>query len=119
MLEALPGIIAAAAKPIENIDKISILDARGLHGDGGQDATTGAGQGNLADAAVAAAMRYRVGGPLIDGLMAELGMTGHSLNGMLAGSGVQAVGSEGRTAEPGKPVPNGRADGGSGSGRSA
>lgn len=31
-------------------------------------------------------MRYRVGGPLIDGLMAELGMTGGSLNGMLAGS---------------------------------
>ncbi|MGP7796762.1 hypothetical protein [Sphingomonas sp. CLY1604] len=37
--------------------------------------------------AVAAAMRYRVGGPLIDGLMAELGMSGGSLNGMLAGSG--------------------------------
>jgi flotillin len=36
---------------------------------------------------LAAAMRYRVGGPLIDGLMAELGMTGASLNGMLAGTG--------------------------------
>jgi hypothetical protein len=34
---------------------------------------------------VAAALRYRVGGPLIDGLMAELGMSGDSLNGMLAG----------------------------------
>jgi len=85
MLEALPAIIAAASKPMENIDKISIVDARGIHGDGG-DAAASSGQGNLADAAVAAAMRYRVGGPLIDGLMAELGMTGSSLNGMLAGS---------------------------------
>jgi flotillin len=35
MLEALPAIIAAASKPMEQIDKISILDARGLHGDAG------------------------------------------------------------------------------------
>lgn len=85
MLEALPAIIAAASKPMEQIDKISIVDARGLHGDnGGADAAVG--DGNLADAAVAAAMRYRVGGPLIDALMAELGMTGGSLNGMLAGA---------------------------------
>jgi len=88
MLEALPAIISAASKPMENTDRISILDARGLHGDGsGGDAMRAGGQTNLADAAVAAAMRYRVGGPLIDGLMAELGMTGDSLNGMLAGSG--------------------------------
>jgi hypothetical protein len=31
------------------------------------------------------------GGPLIDGLMAELGMTGSSLNGMLAGSSADAA----------------------------
>ncbi|MFA6114949.1 MAG: flotillin domain-containing protein [Sphingomonas sp.] len=84
MLEALPGIIAAASKPMEQIDKISILDARGLHGNpGGADG--GDGGGNLADAAVAAAMRYRVGGPLIDALMAELGMGGNTLNGLLGG----------------------------------
>jgi uncharacterized membrane protein YqiK len=86
-LEALPAIIAAASKPMENIDKISILDARGLHGDGHSDGSGSGSHDNLADAAVAAAMRYRVGGPLIDGLMAELGMSGGSLNGMLAGSG--------------------------------
>ncbi len=85
MLEALPGIITAASKPMEQIDKISILDARGLHGHSG--AAEGAeGAGNLADSAVAAAMRYRVGGPLIDALMAELGMSGGTLNGMLAGA---------------------------------
>jgi flotillin len=85
MLEALPAIIAAASKPMEQIDKISILDARGLHGDNGGADGAGA-NGNLADAAVAAAMRYRVGGPLIDALMSELGMTGGNLNGMLAGA---------------------------------
>jgi len=84
MLEALPAIIAAASKPMEQIDKISILDARGLHGDPGASDGAG-GSGNLADSAVAAAMRYRVGGPLIDGLMAELGISGGSLNGMLSG----------------------------------
>ena len=88
MLEALPAIIAAASKPMEQIDKISILDARGLHGESG--AGDGAGGSNLADSAVAAAMRYRVGGPLIDALMAEIGMTGGNLNGILAGASAPA-----------------------------
>ncbi len=45
-------------------------------------------------------MRYRVGGPLIDGLMADLGMNGGSLNGMLAGSG---LGSAPVVATPARP----------------
>lgn len=85
MLEALPEIIAAASKPMEQIDKISIVDARGLHGSQASSDDSPGG-GNLADAAVSAAMRYRVGGPLIDALMAELGMSGGSMNGMLAGA---------------------------------
>lgn len=97
MLEALPEIIAAASKPMEQIDKISIVDARGLHGSqAGSDDS--AGGGNLADAAVSAAMRYRVGGPLIDALMAELGMSGGSMNGMLAGAPSPTVPAAG--AEP-------------------
>jgi hypothetical protein len=52
-------------------------------------------------------MRYRVGGPLIDGLMAELGMGGGSLNAMLAGSEAAAV-------PPAKPRP--KLNGGNGSG---
>ncbi len=85
MLEALPAIIAAASKPMEQIDKISIIDARGVHGDAGS-ADGADGSGNLADSAVAAAMRYRVGGPLIDALLGELGIGGATLNGMLAGA---------------------------------
>jgi uncharacterized membrane protein YqiK len=105
MLEALPGIIAAAAKPMEQIDRISIVDARGLHGDAG-NGEDGNGNGNLADSAVAAALRYRVGGPLIDALMSELGMNGANLNSLLAGAGAPdpkppAVVTE--KSKPGKP----------------
>ncbi|MDQ3080380.1 MAG: hypothetical protein M3R03_10355, partial [Pseudomonadota bacterium] len=102
MLEALPSIIAAASKPMENIDRISIVDARGLHGEQGASDTNGGGSGNLADAAVAAAMRYRVGGPLIDSLMAELGMDGSSLNGMLSGGSVPVQALGGRPASNGE-----------------
>lgn len=84
MLEALPGIIAAATKPMEQIDKISIIDARGLHGDDAGGRTEGST--NLADSAVAAALRYRVGGPLIDSLMSELGMGTGTMGAMLAGA---------------------------------
>ncbi|CUS45129.1 MAG: flotillin domain-containing protein [Pseudomonadota bacterium] len=101
MLEALPAIIAAASKPMEQIDKISIVDARGLHGNPGA-ADGGEGGGNLADAAVAAAMRYRVGGPLIDTLMAELGMGGATMNGLLGGAApapAKNVGEEDASSE--------------------
>jgi flotillin len=98
MLEALPGIIAAASKPMEQIDKISIVDARGLHGEDAGMRSDGAG--NLADSAVAAALRYRVGGPLIDSLMNELGMGSSTMNGLLAGVGDSSALSNGvdRTA---------------------
>jgi flotillin len=90
MLDALPAIIEAASKPMEQIDKISILDARGLHGStGAPDGSNGSG--NLADSAVAAAMKYRVGGPLIDALMGELGLNGSSMDGMLSGVTAPAV----------------------------
>ena len=105
MLDALPAILAAAGKPIEQIDRISILDARGLHGDGAAGDGAGGSTTNLADAAVAAAMRYRVGGPLIDALMAELGMNGATLNGILGGA-------TGTTAEtPALTVAENRANG--------
>ena len=117
LLEALPAIIAAASKPMEQIDKISILDARGLHGEPG--APDGAnGNANLADAAVAAAMKYRVGGPLIDGLMAELGMNGHSVDGLLSGAASaapKALAGENPASRQPRPRPaadrNGHADG--------
>jgi hypothetical protein len=54
-------------------------------------------------------MRYRVGGPLIDGLMAELGMNGSSLNGLLAGSATgetpMAAPSPAAVVAPAAPLP--------------
>jgi len=46
-------------------------------------------------------MRYRVGGPLIDSLMAELGMDGSSLNGLLAGGVTSGQAPAERTASNG------------------
>jgi len=86
LLEALPGIIRESARPMENIDRISVIDARGLQGaTGGSDGSDGQPSGSLADSAVSAAMRYRVGAPLIDSVMAEIGMKGGSLDGLMAG----------------------------------
>jgi flotillin len=121
MLAALPDIIAAASKPMEQIDKISILDARGLHGDAGVSDGAG-GTGNLADAAVAAAMKYRVGGPLIDGLLAELGMTGGSVGGMLTGaapSPVSSVTAHNSVENPPRARPSGSTNGGAGKSQAA
>lgn len=102
MLNALPDIIAAASKPMEQIDKISILDARGLHGGtAGPDGLEGSG--NLADAAVAAAMKYRVGGPLIDALMAEIGMSGASVGGLLSGAAAPSPAAQGKIDLAAKP----------------
>jgi len=85
LLEALPGIIRESARPMENIDRISVIDARGLQGaTGGSDGSDGQPSGSLADSAVSAAMRYRVGAPLIDSVMAEIGMKGGSLDGLMA-----------------------------------
>lgn len=83
LLEVLPAILTAAAKPMEKIDKISVIDARGIHGGAGGDDGTGAGNGNLADAAVSAAMRYRVGSPIVDALLGELGLNGGSMNALM------------------------------------
>ncbi|MFC3582039.1 flotillin family protein [Sphingomonas hylomeconis] len=89
LLKVLPELIREAAKPMEQIDSIRIVQVDGITGHGGAgQATVGAddGDGNLANAAVSAALRYRAQAPLIDGLMKELGLDGSSLD-ALARSG--------------------------------
>lgn len=104
LLEVLPSIITAAAKPMENIGNISVIDARGLQGNAG-GAEGEAGNGSLADSAVSAAMRYRVGAPLIDGLMAELGMTGGSIDGLLKGAPTTSLVPAAPAAAPAEAAP--------------
>jgi uncharacterized membrane protein YqiK len=90
LLKVLPEVIREAAKPIQSIDSIKIVQVDGLTGGqtaGGDVAAAGGGDGNLANAAVAAALRYRAQAPVIDGLMKDLGLDGSSLE-ALVGSAV-------------------------------
>ncbi|MGY4398636.1 putative membrane protein YqiK [Sphingomonas sp. UYAg733] len=86
LLKVLPEMIREAAKPMEAIDSIKIVQVEGLQGNGGAgvaiDGDGGNSGGNLANSAVSAALRYRAQAPLIDGLMKELGIDGSSLEAM-------------------------------------
>lgn len=85
LLKVLPEVIREAAKPMEAIDSIKIVQVDGLTTTGAASGGAGAGgpgDGNLADAAVAAALRYRAQAPMLDGLMKELGFDGGSLDGL-------------------------------------
>ncbi|WP_044330143.1 flotillin family protein [Sphingomonas hengshuiensis] len=85
LLKVLPEIIREAAKPMEAIDSIRIVQVDGITGNGGAGAgNAGEGEGNLANAAVAAALRYRAQAPVIDGLMKELGFDGQTLDSLVA-----------------------------------
>ncbi len=83
LIESLPSIIEQSVKPMEQIDGIKILHVDGLAG----SMTTGPANGSggehgIADQAVSAALRYRSQAPLIDALMAELGIKGGDLDGL-------------------------------------
>lgn len=86
LIEALPKIIAEQVKPMERIEGIKILHVDGLHGNNGNGtngsngAADGASEGNIADQAVSAALRYRTQAPLLDSLMKELGLDGAALS---------------------------------------
>ena len=109
LLKVLPEVIREAAKPMEAIDSIKIVQVDGITQNGGGksngsangSAGIGGGSGNLASDAVAAALSYRAQAPVIDGLMKELGLDGSSLDSMIAG----ATSNEVRTAPPPKAQP--------------
>ena len=71
-------------KPMEQIDDIKILHVEGLHGPSVSGSDNGIG-GSVADQAVNAALKYRTQAPLLDSLMAELGLEGADLNGLVGG----------------------------------
>jgi uncharacterized membrane protein YqiK len=88
LLKVLPEIIREAAKPLEAIDSIRIVQVEGLGGgtEGSGGGVAVAGDGNLANSAVSAALRYRAQAPVIDGLMKELGFDGATLDGLIKGA---------------------------------
>jgi uncharacterized membrane protein YqiK len=90
LLKVLPEVIREASKPLEAIDSIKIVQVDGLTGQPGASGGTTTGGvgpgGNLAGAAVDAALRYRAQAPVVDGLMRELGFAGGSLDSLVAGA---------------------------------
>lgn len=83
LIETLPKIIEQSVKPMEQIDGIKILQVDGLGAGGGAMGSADApANGNVADQAVNAALRYRSQAPLLDSLMAELGIDGTTLSGL-------------------------------------
>lgn len=75
-------ITRESAKPMKAIDDIKIIQLDGLSGVTSAGDGNGAANGNLADNVVASALKYRAQAPLIDSLMAEVGLKGEDLNGL-------------------------------------
>ena len=96
VIDHLKDIIRESAKPMENINDIRIVqvdgvlggaDFPGSGGDGGEE-RGGPGDGSLPDQLVDSALRYRTQAPVVDSLLAELGLKGsdpNSVSGFLAG----------------------------------
>nr|WP_114953594.1 flotillin domain-containing protein [Sphingosinicella terrae] len=105
LLKVLPEVVREAAKPMEAIDSIKIVQVDGLTGGGSAAAGAdgeAAGGGNLASSAVAAALRYRAQAPIVDGLMKELGFDGSTLENLVAGAAPAAKPAPAPTALSGK-----------------
>jgi uncharacterized membrane protein YqiK len=83
LIENLDRIIAESVKPMESIDSIKIVQVDGLNPGGGAVVDGGNG-GNLADNVVTSALRYRAQAPLVDQLLAEIGLNGAGVDGLTA-----------------------------------
>ena len=83
LIETAVGKTKDVIAILQKIDGIKIIQVDGLRGGSsmpteGSDATTG----NLADQVVNGALRYRSQAPLIDSLLADIGLSGGDINGL-------------------------------------
>lgn len=87
IVQGAPAILAAATKPMESIDKIQVIDIRGMGaGATGGASSTSTGSGNpenLAEQVVNGALRYRVGGAMVDSLLSSVGLSSASVSQMI------------------------------------
>ena len=84
VIDHLKDIIRESARPMENIDDIRIIQLNGLpglegpQGEGGANGSAGPAAGggmpSLPDQVVNSALRYRAQAPVVDSLLAEIGM---------------------------------------------
>ncbi|MBI2381439.1 MAG: flotillin family protein [Gammaproteobacteria bacterium] len=88
LIQQLPEIIAQSVKPMEQISDIKILQVQGLGaGQGGNGESAEAGNGSLADQVVNSALRYRAQAPLLDSLLAEIGLKAGDINALAQATG--------------------------------
>ena len=74
LLEKIEGIVRESVKPMEKIEGIRILQVDGLNGGGAS------GGRSATDEVIDSALRYRVQAPMIDQILAEIGIEGGSLS---------------------------------------
>jgi hypothetical protein len=74
LLDRIEGIVRESVKPMEKIEGIRILHVDGLAGGNGNGSTRSA-----TDEVIDSALRYRVQAPLIDSILADIGVEGGSL----------------------------------------
>lgn len=87
LLSVLPAIIEKSVEPLKNIDSIRIAEVGGLNGMSGGNSGSGssASAGGLGNEMVNSALRYRAAQPVVDGLLAEVGLkSGGDMNSLLA-----------------------------------
>ena len=75
LLDRIEGIVRESVKPMEKIEGIRILQVDGLNGGG-----NGATGRSTTDEVIDSALRYRVQAPLIDSILADIGVEGGSLS---------------------------------------
>lgn len=84
LIKALPKIIEESVKPMEQIDGIKIIQVDGLSGGNGAvaEGEANGASTSLSDQLVNSALRYRGQAPLVDSLLADIGLQGGDLNGL-------------------------------------
>jgi len=98
LIEALPSIIAESVKPMEHIDSIKIVDVNGL-GIGGNAAGSTPNEGaSLSDQLVSSALKYKAHSPLLDDLVAGLGLgTLNDITGIAKNTGLMHTSNRAET----------------------
>ena len=75
VIERLEAIIRESGKPLERIEGIKIVQLSGLE--------NGSNDGSLSDQVVSSALRYRTQAPMVDALLADLGLPAGHAGGLL------------------------------------